>query len=210
MEEISHVDQRGLLEILVRADHVSEVRVRVGVEELDQALLGAAVRRILEGLSPFVANHLPLRVELLLIDGVEQEAHPIALQPERQLEPVRRHGLEVVGSVPLGRAVQVRRAIALEQRKDGTLVPVEVLASLEHEVLEEVREPAAALAFVHRADVVPDVHRHQRSAVIFREDHRQAVGQLVFLEGDLRQRRGGDQDGCEHARLLIRSATSGK
>ena len=210
MEEASHVLERGLLEILVRADHVSKVRMRVRVEELDQALIGAAVRDILDALPPFVAHHLPLRVELLLIDGVEQKAHPIALQPERQLEAVRRHGLEVVGAIPVGRAVQVRRAVALEQGEDGPLVSVEVLASLEHEVLEQVREAAASLALVHRADVVPDVHRHQRSAVIFREDHRQPVGQLILLEGNLRQRRGGDQDGCEHARSLMGSASSGK
>ena len=196
-EEVLHVLERGLLQVLVRADHVAEVRVRLGIEQLAEPLLRPAVGDVLDALPLLVADDIPLRVQLLLIDGVEEEAHAIALEPQRKLQPIGGHCLEVVGAIPLGGAVQVRRAVALEHGEHRALVAVEVLRALEHEVLEEVREPAAPLALVDRAHVVPDVHGSDRRAVVLGEDDRQPVGELVLLEGNTRLvSRGGEQKQC--------------
>ena len=66
-----------------------------------------------------------------------------------------------------------------------------MLRAGEHHVLEQVGESASARRLVGGADVVPDVHRHLGQAVVLAQDHRQAVGQLVLLELDLRVRAAG-------------------
>ena len=45
---------------------------------------------------------------LAAVDLLEQVAHAIGLEPQRELELVGRHGLEVVGAIEIGRAVQSR------------------------------------------------------------------------------------------------------
>ena len=61
-----------------------------------------------------------------------------------------------------------------------------VLRALEHHVLEQVREAGAPRLLVRRADVVPEVHRDERQAVVLRQDHLEAVRQRVLLERDVR------------------------
>ena len=98
--------------------------------------------------------------ELRLIDCVEQIAHAIGLEPERELELVRRHRLEVVRAIEVGRAVDVAAAGAF----DGLEVRVarHVLRALEHHVLEQMREAGAPGFLVGRADVIPEVHGDER------------------------------------------------
>ena len=90
-----------------------------------------------------------------------------------ELELVRRQRLEVVRAievvVPL-RFVAAGRLEQLEVRVAG-----HVLRALEHHVLEQVREAGAPGGLVGRTDVVPDVDRDERQAVIFREDHLEPV-----------------------------------
>ena len=57
-----------------------------------------------------------------------------------------------------------------------------VLRALEHHVLEQVREAGAARLLVGRADVIPEVHGHQRQPMVLAEDHVETVRQRVFLE----------------------------
>ncbi len=56
----------------------------------------------------------------------------------------------------------------------------DVGGALEHDVLEEVREPRLARDFVLRADVVPEVHGDDGGKVIFSQDVAQAVGQPLI------------------------------
>ena len=72
----------------------------------------------------------------------------------------------------------------------------DVLGSLEHHVLEEMREPGAALPLVARTDVVVDGDREHRSGVILRDDHAQAVLETVSVNSI---DRGGAQsdEGCQ-------------
>ena len=73
------------------------------------------------------------------------------------------------------------RAGGFEQRVE--LAFLDVRGSLEHEVLEEVREPGAARLLARRADVIPDVHRRERHGVVLVQDHVQPVRQRELGEG---------------------------
>jgi hypothetical protein len=57
-----------------------------------------------------------------------------------------------------------------------------VLRSLEHQVLEEVREAGVAGAFVLGTDVIPDVHRDDRTRVVFVEQDVESVAERVLGE----------------------------
>ena len=77
------------------------------------------------------------------------------------------HGLEIVGAIEVGRAVDV----AARRRASSSLKCASarhVLRALEHHVLEQVREAGAARHLVGRADVVPDIHRDERQPMILR------------------------------------------
>ena len=112
-------------------------------------------------------------VELLLIEHVEQVAHAIGLEPQPELELVRRQRLEVVRAIEVGRAVEVRAARRFEQLE--VRVARHVLRALEHHVLEQVREARAARRLVGRTDVIPEIDRDERQPMIRREDHLEAV-----------------------------------
>ena len=75
-----------------------------------QRLLNVPLRHpvgaVLVRLPPLVLDHIPLGVKPLLIQRIQQKAHPVGLQPQRQLQIVGRHILPVVGAVAAGGAVQ--------------------------------------------------------------------------------------------------------
>ena len=71
----------------------------------------------------------------LLRDG--QPAHAVGLEPQRELELVRRQDLVVVRAIAVGRAVEAAAAIGDEPEM---LALGGVLTALEHHVLEQVRE----------------------------------------------------------------------
>ena len=98
-EESLHVVELRRLDVLVRADHVAVVRMALREERLDERLLGDAVRLVLDALTPLVADDVLLVRERRLVDLLEQVAHAVRLEPQRELELIRRHRLEVVGAV---------------------------------------------------------------------------------------------------------------
>src|SRR5215469_6004485 len=51
-----------------------------------------------------------------------------------------------------------------------------------------MRKPGASCTLIGRTYVVPNVHRHERQAVILVKDHIQTVFQFEFLVLNLRQR----------------------
>ena len=132
----------------------------------DHALVDASVRLVL-ALTLFVLHDTALLVELLLADRAEQMAHAIGFHPQRHVERGRRHGLEVIGAVEPGRAVLIGRAGELERTEEFVLV---VFRTLEHQVLEQMRETGLARRLVRRADVIPDADRDDRRLVIFADD----------------------------------------
>ena len=140
----------------------------------------------------FVLDDAALIVQVLLVERAQQRRHPIGLEPERQFELVARDGLEVVGAIQEGGPIH-RAAGPLDKRH--VLGLGHVARTLEHDVLEEVREAGLAGDLVLGADVVPDVDRGDGRQVILRDDQAEAVGQALIGELDAR---GG------HYGLLLR------
>jgi hypothetical protein len=76
-------------------------------------------------------------------------------------------------------------------------IVADVLRALKHHVLEEVREAGESGAFVGRTDVIPEIGGDERQALVFDQNHFEAVLEFILLEiksrGDhrsLRARRG--------------------
>ena len=164
-----------------------------GIQPRREEIPHLAVGLVL-ALALLVLHHAALLVELGLGEGAEEVAHPVGLEPEREVERGGGHVGEVVGAVLVRRAVHVGGAGALERALELLVV---VLAPVEHQVLEQVGEPGAAGALVLRADVVPHVDRHDRRLVVLVDQDGQAVRQHEPLVGDLDGGLGGERRGEE-------------
>ena len=131
--------------------------------------------------------------------------HAIRFHPQRELERGGRHVLKIVGAIEVRRAVDRGRADFLHGLEELVVV---ILGALEHQVLEEMREPRLPQALILRADVVPEIHRDDRRLAIGMDDDGQAIVQLEFFvrdqglvgeartprtRGDQRQRSGHQQ-----------------
>src|SRR4030095_12834789 len=90
-----------------------------------------------------------------------------------------------------------------------------VARSLEHQMLEQVREAGPAGLLVLRADVIPERQVHDRRRVIFEEDHLQPVRQRAhgvvefgWADDRVRRRRAREQqdDARERTRTNGQSA----
>ncbi len=180
LEELLGVVEPRRLDVGVRSDDVGVVRMIRRIEHVHELLLRVAVRAVLDALPPLVAHDVLLVGELLAVDRVEQVAHPVGFNPQRELEPVRRDRLEVVRPVVVGGAVDARRARAFEHLEVRVLR--RVFRPLEHQVLEQVREAGPARGLVDRPDVIPEVHRHDRQPTVLAEDDLEAVRKRVLLE----------------------------
>ncbi len=187
-EERAGVFEGGRVEVGHGADRRVVVRVAVGEGERGELLEGGAVRDVVVALAALVLDDVALVLHGGLVEGGEQRAHPVGLQPEGELQLVGGHGLEVVGALEAGGAVE-RAAGALDQFE----VPVvgDVGGALEHQVLEEVGEAGAALDLVAGAHVVPEADGGDRGEVVLGEDDAQAVGQAVLGDGDASAGGGG-------------------
>ena len=143
-ERLDVVERRG-----AQVVHAADDRPRVGMagrrEVGHQQLVGAAVGRIVEALAALVLDDVALVVQLLLVGLVEQRRQAVGLDPQQRLEVGRRHGREVVGAVAVGGAVDAALADVgahlLDQRE---VLAGHVRRALEHQVLEQVGEAAAA------------------------------------------------------------------
>ena len=135
-----------------------------------------AVRPVLVVLPPLVEHDVALRLEPLARQRRQQVPHAIRFHPERKLQGARRHDLPVIGPVGVRGSVEQRTRL-LQRLKEAAVV---VLGTLEHQVLEQVRETRAPGAFVLRADVVPEVDRDDGHPPIFVDDDVQAVGEGAF------------------------------
>ena len=167
------------------------VRMLLRKEGVVKRLFGHAVRLVLDALPPLVAHDVDLIRERLLIDDVEQIAHPIRFNPQGELQLIRWDGLEVVRAIEVGRAVDVGRARGLEQLE--MCVGGDVLRPLEHHVLEEVCKAGPSRCLVGGPDVVPEVDGHHRQPLVLGENHLQPVrqGKCLMLEPRrVRSRRG--------------------
>ena len=186
---------------------------RIVVGQRIDHLEGAAVRLVVDAQPPLFLDGVALVVEILL--GDRQRLHAIGLEEDAEIELVGGQRLEVERAVLVGGAVH--RA-AVDEHQHEVFAGADVLGSLEHHVLEEVREPGSALPFVTRADVVVHGDRIDRRGVVLGHDHPQAVGELGFRKANRRrclcqrlsrgrqhyQQTDGHQSGAFHQALLGR------
>ena len=173
-EEPRHVFKAGRGEILHRANRRPAVGMARRIQHRRQLDEGLAVRLVVDALALLVLHHVALTVDLVGRLVVEEEAHAIRFEKQRQIERVRRQIDVVVGAIDGGRSVVVG-AGGLEPGVERAFGHVR--RAFEHHVLEQMREAGAADALVTRADVIPEVQRHHRHAGIAVQDHVEAVGQ---------------------------------
>lgn len=176
-EEGARVLQGGGVQVGHGADRGVVVRVALGVGQGGEPLEGRAVGNVVVPLAALVLDDVALVLHGLVVQGGQQGPHPVRLQPERELQLVGRHRLEVVGALEAGGAVE-GTAGALDQFE--VAVARYARRPLEHQVLEEVSQAGTSLDFVARADVVPEADRGDRGQVVLGEHHAQAVGQPVL------------------------------
>lgn len=159
----------------------------------DCALQENAERIVLAGLE-LVAHHRHLRRAILL--GDQAARHAIRLERERPVEILAagRHRQEVVCAVePRGRAPAGTVLVHL----DPDVVPSG--RRLELHVLEQVRHPRFAVAFVPRADHVRHVHGDGGLRLVGKEQNAEPVREMVL--GDSFHR-------CDSGGALLRLRTN--
>ena len=181
LEPLLDVLQRGRVEVVHRPDDRVVVGVALGVGRVVDQLARHAVGVVL-ALALLVLDHPALLVQLGLVDGAQQVPHPVGLHEQHRVERADGDVLEVVRPVGVGRAVEVGRADALEHLE---VVVVEVLGPVEHQVLEQVREPAPPVRLVFRPDVVPHVDGHDGRLVVLVDDEREPVVERERLVRDV-------------------------
>ena len=175
--EVAHIVDRRGLEILQAADRRVLVRMhgeRLVVDDLVQP----SVRLVVHAHAPFLFHDL-------LVDG--QRRHPIRFEPQDEGQVLRRHRFPehrlVVGRVGV--------ALAADRRQHRCVrFGLDVLGALEHQVLEEMREPGAARLLVLRPDVIHDLQVHDRRRVVLRQHYREPVRQRRDLVLQFRRTRG--------------------
>jgi hypothetical protein len=124
--------------------------------------------------------------------------HAIGLDLEHVIERLlaRRESPVVIGAVDRGAAVVADPALlesGLDVRK--------ALGPAKHQVLEQMRHPGLAVAFLPRADEIGDVDRHGVDRTVRDEQDPEAVRQAVL--GDALDRRDAlNPRGEAHARGL--------
>jgi hypothetical protein len=187
LKERANVLQPGGADVLGRADRHPVVRVIGRVERRRCCHSRQPIRPVLVVLPPLVEHDLALVLELGFAQRWQQVTHAIGFHPQRELERVARHDLPVVRSIPVGRSIQLR-ARFLERLKISAVV---MLRPLEHQVLEQVGEPRPAGLLVLRSDVIPDVHRHDRAAVVLVDQDVEPVVEPVPRVRNLHQARIG-------------------
>lgn len=180
-EERAGVVEGGGVEVGHRADGGVVVGVAVGEGERGELLERGAVGHVVVALAALVLDDVALVLHRRVVEGGEQRAHPVGFQPEGEFELVGRHRLEVVGALEARGAVE-RAAGSLHEFE--VAVVGDVGGALEHQVLEQVGQPGAALDLVAGADVVPEADGGDRGEVVLGEDDPQAVGQAVLGDGD--------------------------
>ena len=191
-EPVLHRLQAGGVEVRHRTDRVMAIRMRRREQPLGHRIIEQAIGAVV-ALALFVLDDAALLVEHALRDRTEQIAHAIALQEQRTVERAGRHRLEIIGAIEIGRAVEVGRADLLQRREE---VARGVFRSVEHQMLEQMREAGRTLRLVLRPDVIPDAHRDDRRLAIGVDDHAQPVLQRELLIRDVhfldqrRHRRG--------------------
>ena len=146
---------------------------------MKKLFLHQAVRLAFHALSSLVAHHIALVLELPGIEFFQEKSHAVAFEPEGQLQLVRRQRFKIIRAVKVCCAVDLAGSRRLEVPEVALFA--DVPGSLEHHVFEQVSEAGEAGALIGRADVIPDIHGHERQTVVLEQNHIEAVGESVFF-----------------------------
>ena len=132
----------------------------------------------------FLEHDVALGQNVLILEN--EAGHAVGLEFHHPAELLARHALEIAGVVDRGEGVFVAAdpAHGLGEFTGGMLG-----GALEHQMLEEMRQPRFARRLVGGADLVPDHLRHDGGAVIGDHHHLQAVAERE-AGGTLRRHRG--------------------
>ena len=190
-EPALHRLQRGGVKIAHRADRRVPVGMAFGEKALELGIFDHSVGLVV-ALALLVLDDSALVVQRFHRQCAEQVAHPVALKIERLLERRLRHGLEIIGAVEPGRAVEIGRA---HRAGVGEVIARSVLGAVEHDVLEQVGEAGAAGGLVLRSDIVPDADRDHRGLVVLVDDDSKPVGEREGLVGDVDPGKEGGRAG---------------
>ena len=190
LEERPHVVERRRVEVLeVAVEIVGVVPVLVrGHRQVDPR--EPAVGLVQDVDLDLVLDDLLLVLQVLGIDV--QPAHAIALAPQDGFEHVRRNDFEVIREVEPRGAIQ-EPSVRFDEANELHLA--KVLRSLEHHVLEEVREPRLVLRLVAEADVVVQRDHHRRRRGVARQDDLEPILQLEVVSRN-RELAGGRRRGA--------------
>ena len=180
-EPFVDVVQAGRVQILHGADYRPGIGMSFGEDVFRDVGEGLAVGLVL-ALALFVLHHAALFVQLLLVDGAEQVPHAVGFQPKGQVQGAGGHRLEVVCAVVVGGAVDAGDADLLQRFE---ILGVVVLAAVEHQVLEQVRETGLAGVFVSRTDVIPERDGDDGRLAVFVDDDSQPVVEVELLVRDI-------------------------
>ncbi len=175
--EGAHVVGRHRLQVAHPAYHRPVVG-RGGEHHRVLLLAEQGARLVVGAQAPLLLDHLDLALELIVGPLVAGEA--VGFELHHVLQPGRGNLLVVAGVVARGEGV-----LAASQRGDAAreLAGLQVLAALEHHVLERVRDARGAVDLVDRADAHPDHLYRRRRAPIGLHDHRHAVGESELAGG---------------------------
>ena len=174
-------------------------------EEVFEDLVAQQAEGIVVALALLVLDDAALIIELFLRHRIEQMSHAVALEHQDAIERAGRHGLEVIGAIGAGGAVDVGSAHLLD-----VFEPVGggVLGAVEHQMFEQMREAGLARGLVLRADVVPHRHADQRRLAVFMDDDGEPVVERELLErqfnfrDQLGERRGLDRHRSASGRTI--------
>ena len=198
MKEFLHVGERGGVEI----GEIAVEIVRVGpVAKRDGRKIEprkAAVGLVHHVDADFFLDDVALIAEIFVVHL--QGAHAVGFEPEDAFEGVGGHGLEIVGDVVVRGAVE-HAAGGIDQA--NVLHLSGVFGALEHHVLEEVRESAAAVRFEAKTDLIIDADGDEGRGTVRRGNHAQAVGERGVLDGNVQMLLAMDSTIVLRAKLSV-------
>src|SRR5881296_3425001 len=153
---------------------------------LDDQLFGDTVGLVFT-LTLFVLNHTTLYVEPCLVDGSQEMAHAVGLNPQGNVQSIGGNVLEKIGAVFAGGAVQIRGADPLHGLEEGPLIrtPFEMFAAGEHQMLEQVGETGLAGLLILGSNMIPEVDGDDGGFVILMDDQRQTIRQDELFIGNV-------------------------
>ena len=138
-------------------------------------------------LSLFVLDDATLLIELRLGNRAQEMSHAIRLEPQEEIERILGSILEIIGSILACGSIHVR---GTDLFCGFEKIVVEVLTAIEHQVLEQMGETRLARLFVFGANVIPDVHGHDRRLAILMHNQREPIRQDKFRVRDFNGIRG--------------------